>query len=163
MRTLPPNPQLSQLTFNFKNRKFHLIFLFSLSLFPVATTIYRVPSIISHQGIFGQPYRSLWASLESLAACACANAVVLNSFARDRGPKKNKFRVHEEEAMDRRSVRLGTRLWGSDEDLAADVGVGMDPELLSLAEVCFFLHPSFSPPLFFLSYAAIASIRRNSP
>lgn len=44
--------------------------------------------------------------------------------------------------MDRRSVRLGTRLWGSDEDLAADVGVGMDPELLSLAEVCLFPHPS---------------------
>lgn len=42
--------------------------------------------------------------------------------------------------MDRRSIRLGTRLWGSDEDLAADVGVGMDPELLSLTEVCFYLH-----------------------
>lgn len=51
-----------------------------------------------------------------------------------------KFRVHEEEAMDRRSVRLGTRLWGSDEDLAGDVGVGMDPELQSLTEVCYFVH-----------------------
>lgn len=48
-----------------------------------------------------------------------------------------KFRVHEGEAMDRRSVRPGMGLWGSDEDLAADVGVGMDPELLSLTEVCF--------------------------
>lgn len=50
-----------------------------------------------------------------------------------------KFRVHEEEAMDRRSVRLGTRLWGSDEDLAGDVGVGMNPELQSLTEVCYFV------------------------
>lgn len=75
-----------------------------------------------------------------------------------------KFRVHEGGAMDRRSVRPGRELWGSDEDLAADVGVGMDPELLSLTEVCFCsIH---RPPLggipFFLSYAAITSIRRNS-
>lgn len=75
-----------------------------------------------------------------------------------------KFRAHEEEAMDRRSVRLGTRLWGSDEDLAGDVGVGMDPELLSLTEVCLFcsIH-HFSLPFFSLSYTAIASIRRNNP
>lgn len=56
-----------------------------------------------------------------------------------------KFRAHEEEAMDRRSVRLGTRLWGSDEDLAGDVGVGMDPELLSLTEVCYFTPSIISP------------------
>lgn len=94
----------------------------------------------------------------------CANAVVLNSYARDRGPKKLKFRVHEGEAMDRRSVRRGMGLWGSDEDLAADVGVGMDPELLSLTEVCFCsIH---RPPLggiLFPPYVAITSIRRNSP
>lgn len=53
--------------------------------------------------------------------------------------------------MDRRSVRLGTRVWGSDVDLAGDVGVGMDPELLSLTEVC--CVPSYLPPLSFFSFA----------
>lgn len=59
-----------------------------------------------------------------------------------------KFRVHEEEAMDRRSVRPRSRLWGSDEDLAGDVGVGMDPELLNLTEVCYFA-PSIISLTFF--------------
>lgn len=37
-------------------------------------------------------------------------------------------------------MRLGARgYWGSDEDLAGDVGMGMDPELLSLTEVCLFV------------------------
>lgn len=52
--------------------------------------------------------------------------------------------------MDRRSVRLGTRVWGSDVDLAGDVGVGMDPELLSLTEVC--CVPSYPLPFFFFFF-----------
>jgi hypothetical protein len=118
-----------------------MIFLFSLSLLPVATTLYRVPSIIRLQGTYSQAYRTLWASIESLAACVCANAVILNSYARDRGPKKKKFRAPSdgEDAMDRRSVMLGNLYWGSDEDLARDVGMGIDADLLSLAEV----HPPF--------------------
>ncbi|KAH8151399.1 uncharacterized protein LAJ45_04602 [Morchella importuna] len=115
--------------------KFHMIFLFSLSLLPVATTLYRVPSIIRLQGKYSQAYRTLWASIESLAACVCANAVILNSYARDRGPKKKKFRAPSdgEDAMDRRSVMLGNLYWGSDEDLARDVGMGIDADMLSLA------------------------------
>lgn len=72
----------------------------------------------------------------------CANAVILNTYARGRGEKREKFRQpsHEEGEIERsrRTVRLGTRVWGSDLELAGDVGMGMgmDPELRSLAEVC---------------------------
>lgn len=37
--------------------------------------------------------------------------------------------------MDRRSVMLGNLYWGSDEDLARDVGMGIDADMLSLAGV----------------------------
>lgn len=112
-------------------RKVQLTLLFSLSLFPVAVTIYRVPHILQDHG--RQQYRSLLASVELIFATAAANALVLGSFVRDRGLKKQKFRRGSAaDSFDRHSgPRRPTlhRQWGSDEDLVRDVGIGVNPEL----------------------------------
>ncbi|KAL2208953.1 hypothetical protein CC79DRAFT_638461 [Sarocladium strictum] len=113
-------------------RKVQLTLLFSLSLAVVAVTLYRVPHIIEQHG--RQQYRSLMASVELMFATAAANALVLGSFMRDRGVKKQKFRRNSAaDSFDRTSShpRRPTlhRHWGSDEDLVRDVGLALDPEL----------------------------------
>jgi hypothetical protein len=111
-------------------RKFNLTVLFGLSLAPAAITIVRIPNIIDRQS--QQQYRSLWASIEILAATAVANALVLGSFVRDRGVKKLKYKFGSmTDSMERTSSRRGTaiRHWGSDEDLVRDLGLGVDREL----------------------------------
>lgn len=120
-------------------RKLGLVALFCLSLILVAVTCYRVPSVIEHGG--AQPYRSLLASLEILAATAVSNMVVIGSFVRDRGVKKLKFKRAQgsasvTESMDHSYARRNTimhRQWGSDSDLAADLGIRLDPKLHSSA------------------------------
>lgn len=115
-------------------RKFHLVLLFSLSLAPVAVTLYRVPQIIEHNG--SQQRRSLYASIELLFATAAANALVLGSFVRDRGVKKRRFKYGSvaggsQERSSASESRRPTVLkhWGSDEDLVRDMGYGVKPEL----------------------------------
>lgn len=114
-------------------RKLQLAMLFSLSLAVVAVTLYRVPHIIDKHG--RQQYRSLLASVEILFATAAANALVLGSFVRDRGVKKQKFRRSSSaaESLDRQSTnpRRPTlhQQWGSDEDLVRDVGLTVEPRL----------------------------------
>lgn len=113
-------------------RKVQLVLLFSLSLSVVGVTLFRVPNIIKHHG--SQQYRSLLASIEILFAVASANALVLGSFVRDRGVKKQKFRRSSvAESFDRTSSNprhpVLQRHWGSDEDLVRDVGMNIDPEL----------------------------------
>ncbi|KAF2436533.1 hypothetical protein EJ08DRAFT_655520 [Tothia fuscella] len=71
-------------------RKLSLLALFSMSAVLVGITGYRVKSVIWHRG--RQQYRSVFASGEILAATAVSNAVVIGSFLRDRGVKKQKFR-----------------------------------------------------------------------
>ncbi|PYH39676.1 putative integral membrane protein Pth11-like [Aspergillus neoniger CBS 115656] len=118
-------------------RKVSLVILFALSLILVGITCYRVPSVIWNDG--SQQYRSLVASLEILAATAVSNAVIIGSFVRDRGAKKNKFKKAQgsasvSESMDHSSVRRQTithHQWGSDSDLAADLGIRLDPSLCS--------------------------------
>lgn len=118
-------------------RKLGLVVLFCLSLALVAITCYRVPSVIFHNG--AQPYRSLIASLEILAATAVSNVVVIGSFVRDRGVKKLKYKRTQgsasvTESMDTSSVRRNTVMqhqWGSDSDLAAGMGIRLDPKLHS--------------------------------
>lgn len=120
-------------------RKIFLVILFCLSLVLVAITCYRVPSVIEHKG--AQPYRSLIASLEILAATAVSNMVVIGSFVRDRGVKKLKYKRDQgsasvTESMDHSHVRRNTVMqhqWGSDSDLAADLGIRLDPKLHSSA------------------------------
>lgn len=119
-------------------RKLFLVVLFAASLILVAITCYRVPTVIMRHG--SQQYRSLVASLEILAATATSNAVVIGAFVRDRGVKKRKFKKDQAsasvvESMDQSSFRRATithHQWGSDSDLAADLGIRLEPELYSV-------------------------------
>ncbi|KAL6881195.1 GPCR protein, PTH11-type [Trichoderma novae-zelandiae] len=112
-------------------RKLQLLALFSLSLSVVGVTLYRVPLTINAHG--RQQYRSLLASVELIFATASANALVLGSFVRDRGVKKQKPRRTSTaaESFDHPAVRRPTmqRQWGSDEDLVRDLGLAVEPEL----------------------------------
>ncbi|CAI7580820.1 unnamed protein product [Penicillium manginii] len=118
-------------------RKLALTILFCLSLILVAITCYRVPSVIKHSG--SQQYRSLIASFEILAATAVSNMVVIGSFVRDSGVKKLKYKRDQgsasvTESMDNSTVRRNTVMqshWGSDSDLAAGMGIKLDPKLYS--------------------------------
>ncbi|EGX94744.1 integral membrane protein Pth11-like, putative [Cordyceps militaris CM01] len=71
-------------------RKVLLVMLFCFGFLTVAITLFRVPKIIRVQG--DQTFRSMWASIEILAATVVANIVALGSFLRDSGAKKTKFR-----------------------------------------------------------------------
>ncbi|KAH0566473.1 hypothetical protein GP486_000143 [Trichoglossum hirsutum] len=117
-------------------RKVQLTLLFALSLFPAAITLYRIPAIIDRKGV--QQYRSLWASIEILAATAVANALVLGSFVRDRGPKKAKYKfgstTAESVEWPSRRGTVATAFWGSDEDLVRGMGLGVDPEFRAMEE-----------------------------
>ncbi|KAL4876304.1 hypothetical protein BJY04DRAFT_223241 [Aspergillus karnatakaensis] len=118
-------------------RKVSLVILFALSLILVGITSYRVPSVIQHKG--SQQYRSLLASLEILAATAVSNVVVISSFVRDKGVKKAKYKktigsASVNESLDHSSARRATithHQWGSDSDLARDVGIRLDPGLIT--------------------------------
>ncbi|KKK20921.1 hypothetical protein P175DRAFT_0433960 [Aspergillus ochraceoroseus IBT 24754] len=122
-------------------RKLSLVVLFCLSLILVGITCYRIPAVIQHKG--SQQYRSLLASLEILAATAVSNVVVISSFVRDRGVKKLKYKkvlgsTSVSESLDHSTVRRATithHQWGSDSDLARDVGIRLDPELYSHDQV----------------------------
>ena len=116
-------------------RKVSLVLLFSFSLILVGITLYRVIGVIDRHS--DQQFRSLLASLEILAAAAVSNAVVLGSFIRDRGEKKKRFRFGstrsgsslETTNVQSRSRTLTQRHWGSDADLAEDLGMRLDPDL----------------------------------
>lgn len=115
-------------------RKIQLSLLFMLSLALVAITCYRVPMVINRQG--SQQYRSLLASLEILAATGVSNAVVIGSFIRDRGVKKQKFKFGSigGSSLDRTPTRqqaIYQHHWGSDADLVGDLGITIQPELQS--------------------------------
>ncbi|KAL9641015.1 MAG: hypothetical protein Q9204_000418 [Flavoplaca sp. TL-2023a] len=116
-------------------RKASLILLFSLSLLLIAITIYRVIGVVHRRS--DQQFRSLLASLEILAAAAVSNALALGSFVRDRGVKKQRYRygsVGGHSSLDRattgeRPRALTAQTWGSDADLAGELGMRMAPEL----------------------------------
>lgn len=116
-------------------RKTSLVLLFSLSLILIAITIYRVVEVIHRHS--DQQFRTLLASLEILAAAAVSNALVLGSFVRDRGAKKQRYRfgsVGGNSSLDRagtgiRPRTLTIQTWGSDADLAGELCMRMAPEL----------------------------------
>ena len=83
-----------------------------------------------------QQFRSLLASIEILAAAAVSNALVLGSFVRDRGTKKQRFRFGStggQSSLDRGNSAprrtITAKNWGSDADLVGDLGMRLDPEL----------------------------------
>jgi len=100
-------------------RKISLTLLFMTSAILIPITIIRVVIIIDAGG--RQQRRSLWASIEILAAAAVSNVVVLGSFVRDRGVKKTKkykadtnASVHSEKPSMNR--RMTAQHWGNDSD-----------------------------------------------
>ncbi|POS86521.1 hypothetical protein EPUL_003967 [Erysiphe pulchra] len=109
-------------------KKTQLVLLFSLSILPGGVTFFRIPRTIDRHG--SQHYRSLLASVEILIATICANALVLGSFVRDRGVKKQKFKITSTAASVEPVESLKgkfVRVWGSDEDLVRDLGLGVNP------------------------------------
>jgi len=111
-------------------RKAQLVLLFAGSLIPAGITLYRIPNVIQRDG--SQQYRSLLASIEILFATAVANVLVLGSFVRDRGLKKQRWKFGSmSDSIERTTSRRGTVIqhWGSDEDLVRDVGMSVNPEL----------------------------------
>lgn len=106
-------------------RKLQLGSLFSLSAIMIAITGLRMDEVIDHHG--RQQYRTVWASCEILASTAVSNAVILGSFLRDKGTKKNKWKSQSvSDSVDRASVRRPTLAalheMGSDEDLFRFLG-----------------------------------------
>lgn len=102
-------------------RKLSLSVLFSLSLILIAITSYRMVAIVEARG--RQQLRTLWASLEILAAAAVSNALVLGSFLRDRGVKKAKYRGSSRSRSDSTAVAepsinrtMTQQHWGNDSD-----------------------------------------------
>lgn len=114
-------------------RKVGLCMLFALSLTLIAITAYRIPVIIATHG--RQQLRSLWASLEILAATGVANALILGSFLRDRGVKKLKYKGVERLGSFQPSINriMARNHWGSDEDLFRTLGCRMDSVTTSMA------------------------------
>ncbi|KAK8232747.1 putative integral membrane protein [Phyllosticta capitalensis] len=116
-----PIPMVVKSTLPLK-KKFRLVLVFSMSSILIAITATRVPQVIEHRG--RQQYRTVFASGEILGAAAVSNAMVLGSFLRDRGVKKQKYKWNSStDTTDRASSRrptLTTVQWGSDEDLIRD-------------------------------------------
>lgn len=120
-------------------KKLSMIILFCLSAILIAITAYRIPTTIERRA--DQPYRSLLASLEILAAAGVSNAVIIGSFIRDKGVKKAKFRAASvgdaslngsntlQRVTTTRSAAVTMKHWGSDEDLVRDLGVALPPTL----------------------------------
>lgn len=121
-------------------KKVSMISLFLLSLILIAITAYRIPSTAARG--YNQQYRSLFASLEILAATCVANAIAIGSFLRDKGVKKIKFRADsfaaeedgEGSILTRPATRttkpsIAQRHWGSDEDLVRDFGLSVSRDL----------------------------------
>ncbi len=113
-------------------RKFQLVSLFSLSIILIIVTAFRVPKVIDYRG--RQQYRTVWASAEILASAAVSNTVIIGSFLRDKGTKKNKFRSHSvSDSIERSSVRRPTvtalQNTGSDEDLFRFLGIRVPEHL----------------------------------
>lgn len=115
-------------------RKISLVLLFALSLILVGITVYRVQGVVHRH--YDQQFRSLLASLEILAAASVSNALVLGSFVRDRGTKKQRFRFGStggHSSLDRSTTgprrAMTARAWGSDADLVGDLGMTLGPEL----------------------------------
>ncbi|KAI5818822.1 hypothetical protein BZA77DRAFT_351531 [Pyronema omphalodes] len=102
-----------------------LIFtVFSLPVFSIAFTGYRVPTVILQHG--SQQFRSLLEAVDILVSTIVANAIIINGFARGKGVKKRK-------PSGDRGADLGENggirraYWGSDDDLVRSVGGGRVP------------------------------------
>lgn len=113
-------------------RKTQMVLLFSMSIIMIGITATRMPMVIGHHG--RQQYRTVWASCEILASASVSNAVILGSFLRDKGTKKNKYKTFSVlDSIDRTSTRRPTlatlQTIDSDEDLFRTLGVRIPDHL----------------------------------
>jgi hypothetical protein len=118
-------------------RKLQMGALFSLSVIMIAVTATRVPMVIEQQGL--QQYRSMWASCEILASAAVSNAVILGSFVRGKGTRRNKYRARQmsdsiERAPTRRPTVATLHPEDSDEELFRDLGYRVPEHLREQVE-----------------------------
>ncbi|KAA8913740.1 hypothetical protein FN846DRAFT_886384 [Sphaerosporella brunnea] len=121
---LCPIPAIVRTSFTTAKKIRLIITVFSLSLFCIAFAGYRVPTVIRAHG--SQHLRSLLAAFEILTATMVSNAIVINSFARDKGAKKRKF-TGESGIEGAEAGQVRRAYWGSDDDLARYLGVGRVP------------------------------------
>ncbi|KAI5788965.1 hypothetical protein DFH27DRAFT_216521 [Peziza echinospora] len=73
-------------------RKLQLSVLFGVGIFLIAITVARMPVISDAPGM--QQNRTLWASIEILAACLVANAPILNNFIQEFRHKRARRKAH---------------------------------------------------------------------
>jgi hypothetical protein len=117
-------------------RKLQLASLFSTSIALIIITGMRVPEVISNLG--RQQYRTIWASSEILASAFVSNFVVIGSFIRDKGSKKNKWKSGSvSDSIDRASTRRPTiaQPTDSEEDLFRFLGCRMPEHLQASPEL----------------------------
>ncbi|KAF4550046.1 Hypothetical protein D9617_19g103510 [Elsinoe fawcettii] len=129
-----------------KTRKFFLCMLFSASLILIGITGTRVPKVIEKLG--RQQYRTVWASIEILVSTFVSNAVILGSFVRGTGVKKNKYRAQSvSDSIERAPTRRMTQplACDSDEDLFRSIGCRIPPELQEETEE----YPVPAKPVFY--------------
>ncbi|KAI4722522.1 hypothetical protein E4T48_01185 [Aureobasidium sp. EXF-10727] len=112
-------------------RKLSLVCLFSFSVALIVITGLRMPNVIKHHG--RQQYRTVWASVEILASAAVSNAIILGTFVKDRGVKRNKYRpdatLDTISRADTRRATLESIHRDSEEALFRQMGVRMPDEL----------------------------------
>ncbi|TIA74972.1 hypothetical protein D6C76_06152 [Aureobasidium pullulans] len=112
-------------------RKLSLVCLFSFSVALIVITGMRMPNVIQHHG--RQQYRTVWASAEILASAAVSNAVILGTFVKDRGVKRNKYRpegtMDTISRADTRRATIASLHRDSEEALFRQMGCRMPDEL----------------------------------
>lgn len=132
-------------------RKLSLVCLFSFSVALIVITGLRIPYVILHHG--RQQYRTVWASIEILASAAVSNAIILGTFVKDRGVKKNKYRpdatLDTISRADTRRATVASFHRDSEEALFRQMGVRMPEEL------CYPKSPLATP-------ATVARVSSNS-
>ncbi|KAK3714273.1 hypothetical protein LTR37_007859 [Vermiconidia calcicola] len=137
-------------------RKLQLTSLFSLSIILILVTAFRIPMIVDHRG--RQQYRTVWASAEILTSTVVSNAVIIGSFLRDKGTKRNKYRsASVSDSIEQASVRRPTialQDTGSDEDLFRVLGMRVPEHLRDQSEAT----PRPAPR----ALPAAASVRQRS-
>lgn len=113
-------------------RKLLLLVLFSCSIILIVITAFRMPEVIAAGG--RQQYRTIWASSEIIASTFVSNFIIIGSFLRDKGTKKNKYRATSvSDSIDRPSTRRPTvvalQSLGSDEELFRTLGCRLPDHL----------------------------------
>ena len=101
-----------------------IVTVFCLPLLCIAMASYRMPAVLRAHG--SQQLRSLLAAFDILLATVVSNAIIINSFARGKGTKKRKP-SGDRGLDDGEGGLVRNAYWGSDDDLARQVGAGRVP------------------------------------